>query len=57
MTLVDWPAIASALDRQARTLGRAQLAAVRSDRAALASAFRGTADLQDELVECLTEAL
>jgi len=45
------------LDRQARTLGQAQFAAVRGDGAVLAGTFRQVADLHDELVHTLTQAV
>ncbi len=51
--LAGWPEVADVLDRQARTLGRAQLAAVRYDGTALAGAFRCAADLHEELVDRL----
>lgn len=55
--LAGWPAVAAVLDRQARTLGRAQLAAVRDDGAELARAFRRAADQHEEMVDCLAGAL
>lgn len=55
--LAGWPEVAAALDGQARALGRAQLAAVRDDGAALASAFRRVADLHDDLVAALSAAV
>lgn len=54
--LGDWPRVADVLDRQARTLGRAQLAAVRDDARQLAHAFREIAALHDEMVDALTAA-
>lgn len=51
-----WPEIASVLVRQARALGKAQYAAVREDRAVLASTFRQIADLHEELVQALARA-
>ena len=54
--LAGWPEIAGVLDRQARALGQAQLAAVRGDNAGLAATFRRVADLQEDLVHALTRA-
>lgn len=54
--LAAWPAVASCLDEQARTLGRAQLAAVHEDGAALATTFRHVADLHEQLVDALSRA-
>lgn len=55
--LAAWPEVAVVLDRQARALGRAQLAAVREDGAALTTTFRHVADLHDDLVRALTRAV
>ena len=51
--LARWPVVAEVLDRQARTLGRAQLAAVTSNGAALARTFREAADQHEEMVSAL----
>ena len=53
MELRAWPQIAGVLDHQARTLGHAQLAAVRGDSSVLAATFRTIADLHDDLVQAL----
>ncbi|HEX5769681.1 MAG TPA: hypothetical protein VFY11_01865, partial [Nocardioidaceae bacterium] len=57
MELAAWPEVAVVLDRQARALGRAQLAAVREDGAALTTTFRHVADLHDDLLRALTRAV
>jgi hypothetical protein len=54
--LAAWPDVASVLDRQARALGQAQLAAVRGESGALAQTFRRVADLHDDLVGALALA-
>ena len=51
--LAEWPEVAGILDRQARALGRAQLAAVRGEDTVLAATFRHVADLHDDLVRAL----
>ena len=54
--LAAWPEIADFLDRQARALGQAQLAAVRGDSAVLAATFRRVADLHEDLLSALARA-
>ncbi len=56
MELAAWPEVVGVLDRQARALGQAQLAAVRGDSAVLAATFRHVADLHDDLVHALARA-
>jgi hypothetical protein len=57
LELADWPRLAGILDRQARALGRAQLAAVGGAGTTLATTFRRMADLQEELAHALAEVI